>query len=226
MPCTDFFTGLRSVLCVGAHPDDIEIGCGGTLLELLRQSPAAQITWCVLSGQGRRREEAEASATRYLAQHDSATIELKQFRDSFFPYQGAEIKEYFQGLAARLNPELIFTHRLEDRHQDHRLVAELTWNAFRQQTILEYEIPKYEGDLGHPTVYVPLSQALCEQKIAFLGEDYATQQEKSWFTESTFWALLRLRGMETPGPAEYAEAFTCRKLMLGTVPVRPAQAGI
>ena len=213
MPCIEF-GNVRSILCLGAHPDDIEIGCGGTLSSLVSESNDVLVHWIVLSGSDSRRQEALASADCYLHAHDQHRVEVKGFRDSFFPAQIGEIKQYFSELASQVNPDLIFTHRREDAHQDHRLVAELTWNAFRQHTIFEYEIPKYEGDLGHPNVYLPLSKVACEEKIQTLEKSFPSQLDKPWFTGDTFWALLRLRGIETASATKFAAAFTCRKITL------------
>jgi LmbE family N-acetylglucosaminyl deacetylase len=210
------FDQLRTILCLGAHADDIEIGCGGTLLTLLAAHPSLRVHWVVLSADERRADEARQSALRFLgAAADESRIQVAGFRDTFFPYQGAEIKEYFRALPAQVEPDLIFTHRREDLHQDHRLVAELTWNTFRRHLILEYEIPKYEGDLGQPNVFVPLSEAAARTKVELLLQAFPSQQAKSWFAAETFWALLRLRGLEAGPPHPFAEAFHGRKLTLG-----------
>jgi LmbE family N-acetylglucosaminyl deacetylase len=210
------FDRLRTILCLGAHADDIEIGCGGTLLALLAACPSLRVHWVVLSADELRAEEARQSARRILgaAAHE-ARIQVEGFRDAFFPYPGTEIKEYFQMLRTQVEPDLIFTHRREDLHQDHRLVAELTWNAFRQHLILEYEIPKYEGDLGQPNVFVPLAEPVARAKVEHLLEAFPSQRTKPWFVAETFWALLRLRGLEAGAPTPFAEAFHGRKLTLG-----------
>jgi len=207
---------LRTVLCIGAHADDIEIGCGGTLLNWLEEGQAIDVYWVVLGAEGRRAEEAALSAQRFLAGARNQTVVVKGFRDSYFPYVGGEIKEYFAELRSQVEPDAIFTHRRDDAHQDHRLVAELTWCAFRDHLILEYEIPKYEGDLGHPNVYVPLAESVCRRKIHMLMESFPTQRTKPWFTEDLFWGLMRLRGSECNSPTRYAEGLYCRKLTLGS----------
>lgn len=206
------FEKLRTILCIGAHADDIEIGCGGTILKLLEQHPGANICWVVLSGSDERAEEARRSAEAFLGDAVESRVIVKSFRDSFFPYQGEKIKEFFFELQREVSPEVIFTHRLEDRHQDHRLVSELTWNTFRNHCILEYEIPKYEGDLGQPNVFVPLSPEICERKINTTIESFESQQDKPWFTADTLSALLRIRGIEAG--AQAAEGFYARKLTL------------
>ncbi len=203
-----------SILCLGAHSDDIEIGCGGTILRLL-QTAQCRVTWVVLSATGPRRLEAFASARRFLKGAKSTAIVTKQFKESFFPYHGEAIKEFFERLKRRCAPDLVFTHYRDDLHQDHRIVCELTWNTFRQHHILEYEIPKYDGDLGRPNVYVPLPEDLCNAKVKYLLEGFPTQRNKHWFTEDTFYSLLRLRGIESFAPDKYAEAFYGRKLVLG-----------
>jgi LmbE family N-acetylglucosaminyl deacetylase len=207
---------LESVLVVGCHADDIEIGCGGTLLWLTEQRPDLHVTWLVLSATGERRTEAQASAEAFLAgctQPPSILLD-DDFRDGFFPYLGPAVKERFEALKAEVSPQLVLTHRGDDLHQDHRLVAELTWNTFRDHLILEYEIPKYDGDLGVPSVFVPLSQAVVDRKVELLLRHFPTQAGKHWFTEDLFLALMRLRGMEANSPTRYAEAFRCRKLSL------------
>jgi LmbE family N-acetylglucosaminyl deacetylase len=203
------------VLCLGAHSDDIEIGCGGTMLSLLQASAALTVTWVVFGAQGMRVEEARHSAESFLAAAAKREIVIHGFRDGFFPYTGAQIKETFEALKARMSPDLIFTHYRHDLHQDHRLIAELTWNTFRDHLVLEYEIPKYDGDLGVPNLFVPLDEALCRRKIDTLMTSFASQRDKRWFSEDLFRSLLRLRGMECNSPSTYAEAFYGRKLVVG-----------
>jgi LmbE family N-acetylglucosaminyl deacetylase len=210
------FDQLRTILCLGAHADDIEIGCGGTLLTLLAACPSLHLHWVVLSADERRATEARQSALRFLgAAAAQARIQVEGFRDTFFPYQGAEIKEFFQTLSAHVEPDLIFTHRREDLHQDHRLVAELTWNTFRRHLVLEYEIPKYDGDLGQPNVFLPLAENVARTKVEHLLQAFPSQRAKPWFVAETFWSLLRLRGLEAGSPHPFAEAFHGRKLTLG-----------
>jgi LmbE family N-acetylglucosaminyl deacetylase len=207
---------LRHVLALGCHADDIEIGCGATLLALTRARPHAHITMVVLSAAGRRAEEARASAASLLASAATAEVIVHEFRDGFFPYVGDEIKEVFEQLKARLDPDVVFTHTRDDLHQDHRLVCELTWNTFRDHLILEYEIPKYDGDLGSPNVFVPVPAEAARDKARLTVEAFASQQSKDWFDEELFLGLMRVRGMEARSPSGYAEAFTCRKLSLVT----------
>ncbi|HET6881909.1 MAG TPA: PIG-L family deacetylase [Pirellulales bacterium] len=206
----------KTVLCLGAHADDIEIGCGAALLELLaRRRREINVHWVVFSGDDARRREALASAERFLSDAHKQSVTVYDFRDTLFPFIGAQIKERFSELQRQIAPDVIFTHRREDLHQDHRLLSELTWCAFRDHLVLEYEIPKYEGDLGHPNVYVPVSEAACRRKIESLLESFPTQRSKPWFTADTFWSLLRLRGLECNSPTRFAEAFTARKLCIG-----------
>lgn len=204
--------GLRHVLCLGAHCDDIEIGCGGTLAELARRFPGARFRWVVLSGDDVREPETRRAAARLLGER--AEVEVARFRGSYFPFCGGEIKDYFEALKGRVDPDLILTHRLEDRHQDHRLVAELTWNSFRHHAVLEYEIPKYEGDLGQPNLFVPLPRDTADLKVATLSECFPSQRGRSWFTGDLFLAHMRLRGIECGAASGFAEAFHARKLVL------------
>ncbi len=204
--------GLNTILCVGCHSDDIELGCGGTILKLLRDHDDLEIHWLVLSGAGERAAEAQLSATRFLGGASRHRIVIKEFRDRYFPQQAEQIKDFVHATAQQVEPDIVFTHWLEDRHQDHRLVAEFTWHAFRNHLIWEYEIPKYEGDLGHPNVFVPLDQELRDFKINTTYECFKSQQDKSWFTREAFSSLLTLRGLECNSPSGYAEAFHCRKI--------------
>ena len=211
----DLERGPARVLAIGCHADDIEIGCGGTILALAERRPDLEVTWLVLSADGARAEEARSSATAFLAGSSAEpTIVLERFRDGFFPYLGGAVKERFEELKRELSPELIFTHVGIDLHQDHRLVSELTWNTFRDHLILEYEIPKWDADLTAPNVYVPLSEKLVGRKVELLLEHFPSQREKHWFTEDLFRSLMRLRGMEANSPTRYAEGFRCRKLVL------------
>jgi LmbE family N-acetylglucosaminyl deacetylase len=200
------------LLFLGAHADDIEIGCGGTILELLRRHPGADVRWVVFSAAGARRQEAEAAAQRFLTRAGETTITLHDFRDGFLPYVGAEVKDAFEGVKAGFAPDVVFTHYREDLHQDHRLINELTGNTFRDHLVLEYEIPKFDGDLGVPNAFAPLSRETCDEKIAAILASYVTQRDKFWFTEETFRSILRLRGVEARSPSGYAEAFHARKL--------------
>lgn len=204
------------LLCLGAHPDDIEIGCGGTILQLLSARANLQVVWVVFSsGRGRERE-ARAGASLFIKQAKrKKKVIVKKFRDGFFPYQGAKIKEFFEELKKEISPDLIFTHYRQDRHQDHRTISDLTWNTWRQHLILEYEIPKYDGDLGTPNFFVPLTKDVCALKIKHICDVFQTQSNKAWLTDDTFQAILRLRGVECAAPDKYAEAFYCRKLVLG-----------
>jgi LmbE family N-acetylglucosaminyl deacetylase len=204
-----------SVLCLGAHADDIEIGAGGTLLGWLASGLRLEVTWCVLSASGPRAAEAEASAAAFLPGAATTRILLAQFDDGLFPYQGDEIKAWLEDVRARVDPDVVLTHRRGDAHQDHRELCQLTWNLFRDHLILEYEIPKWDGDLGRPNVYMPLTAAVLERKIELLHRHFGTQRSKQWFDAETFRGLARLRGMECRAPERYAEAFVVRKARLG-----------
>lgn len=203
---------LGHVLCLGAHCDDLEIGCGGTLLRLLAGPRPPAVTWVVFSADATREAEGLRSAEAFLRGAADVRVVIKKFRDGFLPYEGGLVKEAFEELKEIVSPDLVLTHHRDDRHQDHRLVSELTWNTFRDHLILEYEIPKYDGDLGAPNFFVPLDEALCRRKIEIVLESFVSQRSKRWFSEELFRSLLRLRGMECNAPSTYAEAFYCRKL--------------
>jgi LmbE family N-acetylglucosaminyl deacetylase len=202
------------VLCLGAHSDDIEIGCGGTILRLIDQYPKCTFHWVVFSAIGVRRSEAQQAAEWFAGSHRLEQILLKEFRDGFMPFDGSAIKVVFEELKQSVSPDLILTHQRRDAHQDHRLLSELTWNTFRDHFILEYEIPKYDGDLGQPNAFIPLESEICEKKIRYLMNAFSSQRNKKWFEESTFSALMRLRGMECNAPSGYAEAYYSRKFFL------------
>jgi LmbE family N-acetylglucosaminyl deacetylase len=206
--------GEFRVLCLGCHSDDLEIGCGGTILRLANERPDCVFHWVVFSAIGARAEEARQAVTRLIDPSRLASLTLAEFPDGFMPFKGAEIKSTFEGIKRTVSPDLILTHNRKDAHQDHRLIAELTWNTFRDHLILEYEIPKYDGDMGRPGVFVPLPLELCEHKIQLLMDSFLSQRGKSWFRPDTFFSLMRLRGMECNAPSGYAEAFYCRKLLL------------
>jgi LmbE family N-acetylglucosaminyl deacetylase len=206
-----FTRPLRRILVIGCHADDIEIGCGGTMLALTRARPDVRVTWVVLTGSGVRADEARASAAQFLAATSDPDVRVHGFRDGFLPYVGGEVKDVFERLKD-VDPDLVFTHTRKDLHQDHRLACELTWNTFRDHLILEYEVPKYDGDLGTPNVFVPLADELAEEKLRLLRTHYASQQAKHWYDIELFRGLMRLRGMESA--TRYAEAFVCRKLAL------------
>jgi LmbE family N-acetylglucosaminyl deacetylase len=207
--------GALRVLCIGAHSDDIEIGCGGLVLSLIAGQKAVDVDWIVLSAAGAREREARRSAAMFLKGARRTRILVQQFRDGFFPYQGADIKTVFEELKEDLDPDLILTHYRDDRHQDHRVLSDLTWNTFRNHLILEYEVPKYDGDLGQPNCYVPLTRSTCARKARYLEAAFGTQRDKHWFSAETFMGLMRLRGMECRAPGGYAEAFYGRKVVLG-----------
>ena len=206
---------VGAILCIGAHSDDIEIGCGGTILKLVGERPDIAVRWVVLSGNEQRAAEARAAASLFLEGATDAQVDVQTFTDASFPYADAEaLKRYFRELSQSFNPDLIFTHRREDLHQDHRFVAELTWQHFRNHMILEYEIPKYEGDLGQPGLFVPLEAETARTKVEGIVSSFPSQHGKPWFDADTLRAMLRLRGLECHAPSGLAEAFHCRKLLL------------
>jgi LmbE family N-acetylglucosaminyl deacetylase len=210
-----FGSGAPSrVLCLGAHSDDIEIGCGATVLRLLDECPEIHFTWMIFSASPERELEARASAAAFLAGAKSADVRVERFRESHFPWEGSRIKDRLAGLAREIDPELVLTHWRGDNHQDHRTVAELTWNHFRDHFMLEYEIPKWDGDLGRPNAYVAAPAALVDRKVELLMEHFASQRGRPWFREDTFRALLRIRGLECNAPDGFAEAFYAHKILL------------
>ena len=204
--------GLREVLCLGAHSDDIEIGCGGAILELIAEHPRVRITWVVFSGDVRRQREARRSARRFLRNAGTARIVTRQHRDGFFPAESTAIKEFFEELKGTCAPDIVFTHYRHDRHQDHRTISDLTWNTFRNHLVLEYEIPKYDGDLGTPNLFVPVSRRLARRKVNAICSEFKSQVGQHWFTPDLFFGLMRVRGIECC--AEFAEAFHARKVAL------------
>jgi len=205
--------GPFTVLCLGAHSDDIEIGCGGTLLHLKSAFSQLRFHWVVLNATGPRADEAAKSAELFTSGCEKEIV-LKDFRDGFLPYSGGKVKDFFEEVKSHVNPDLIFTHWHGDAHQDHRLASELTWNTFRNHLILEYEIPKYDGDMGRPNLFVPLETPLYEAKIDYLLRSFPSQSAKRWFDRETFLGLMRIRGMESNSPSGYAEAFHARKVLI------------
>lgn len=208
---------LRRILCLGAHADDIEIGIGGTLLKLIEENPDLEIWWVVFSASGQRIKEARESANDFLSLVKSREIRVASFRESYYPSEWPAIKECLEDIKSKFDPEVVFTHYRNDRHQDHRVLSDLAWNTFRNHLILEYEILKYDGDLGQPNIFVPLSEELCKRKIELLLKHFETQSTKHWFTRDTFEAMLRIRGVECASETGRAEAFYCRKLVLGGI---------
>jgi LmbE family N-acetylglucosaminyl deacetylase len=206
--------GAFQILCLGAHSDDIEIGCGGTILRLLSEHDNAEVYWVVLGSDAERDAEALMSAQIFLAAAKKKEVLIRHFKASFFPYAGGEIKLFFEELKDRTSPDLVFTHYRHDLHQDHRLVSELTWNTYRNHLILEYEVLKYDGDLGNPNLFVHLDEAICQKKIGAIMDSFKTQRQKDWFTPDAFLSLLRLRGVESKAPGKYAEGFYCRKVVI------------
>jgi LmbE family N-acetylglucosaminyl deacetylase len=202
------------ILAIGCHADDIEIGCGGTILRLIEALPTVEVCWVVLSAHGVRAEEVERSAEAFLEGVARREVVVRDYRDGFLPYNGGEVKQFFEDLKPKISPDLIFTHYRDDRHQDHRLAAELTWNTFRDHFILEYEIPKYDGDFGSPNVFVHLTERIAEAKVERLLEFFQTQRDRRWFTEDLFLGVLRIRGMESNSPTRYAEGFYGRKVVV------------
>ncbi len=205
-------SGASRVLCLGAHSDDIEIGCGATVLKLVEARPETEFYWAVFGGDSRRQDEARNSAEEFLQGAASKKIRTSSFRESYFPQQWTEIKDFFEAIRGEFEPDLVFTHYREDRHQDHKVVSDLTWNTFRNHLVLEYEIPKYDGDLGIPNTFVALDTSLAEKKVKLIQQHFSTQNNKLWFEENTFLSLMRIRGVECASESGFAEAFYGRKL--------------
>lgn len=215
LPLT-FFKGKGaplSLLFLGAHSDDIEIGCGGTVLRILGEHPGSNVNWVVFSAKDGRAEEAEVSAGLLLNQAGNVNFLIKDFDDGFFPYIGADIKRFFEELKSTVAPDVIFTHYRNDLHQDHRLISELTWNTFRNHLILEYEVIKYDGDLGAPNFFISLTEEQCRRKVDSLMGVFPSQRQRKWFSKDTFLSIMRLRGLEANAPENFAEAFYCRKMV-------------
>ena len=206
-------TSTFKLLCLGAHSDDIEIGCGGTILRLLKEYKNVDVCWVVFGTSGQRAAEATESARLFLENAKEANIIIKDFNDAFFPSSGKEIKRNFEELKETFFPDLIFTHFRNDLHQDHRLISDLTWNTFRDHLILEYEVIKYDGDLGRPNLFVPLDDKICRRKIKLIRNCFKTQGCKRWFTDDTFLSIMRIRGVECNAAENYAEGFYCRKMV-------------
>jgi LmbE family N-acetylglucosaminyl deacetylase len=205
---------LTRVLAIGAHSDDLEIGCGGTMLALARANPGLTVDWVVLAAEGARADEARRSAEVLLSDAGACSVEVHDFRDGYLPHTAADVKDAFEDLKARVEPDLVLTHTRDDLHQDHRLVCELTWNTFRDHLILEYEIPKWDGDVGRPNLYVPLEEPQVQEKLDLLAGHFDSQRGKHWYDVEVFRGLMRVRGMECRAPTGYAEAFVARKLSL------------
>jgi len=205
----------QEILCLGAHCDDIEIGCGGTLLRLGETQPQTHVHCVIFSSSPIRKKETLKALGTILKGFEQTTIEILEFRNSYFPYVAQEIKEYFESLKTKIDPNLILSHFRDDRHQDHRLISDLTWNSFRDHMILEYEIPKYDGDIGQPNTYIEIPEPEVVKKTACIIDCFPSQKNHDWFTEETFRALMRLRGIECNARSGYAEAYHCRKIKFG-----------
>jgi LmbE family N-acetylglucosaminyl deacetylase len=199
-----------NVLCLGAHCDDIEIGCGGTILQLAESRPI-NCTWVVFCSNDLRAAEAQKCAESFLGKAKHTEIIIKNFRDGFLPYVGYEVKDFFEEIKQQVSPDLIFTHYRKDMHQDHRIISELTLNTFRSHMIFEYEIPKYDGDIGQPNCYVSISNENMKGKISNITKKYNSQSSKHWFTADLFKSFMRIRGMEINSSDNHAEAFYCNK---------------
>ena len=207
------FNKLKRILCLGAHSDDIEIGCGGTILKLLEEHPGLEVMWVVFSAEGVRKAEATASARAFLKKARKSKVVVMDFRGSFFPFRGEELKSFFETLKP-FQPDVVFTHYRDDRHQDHRVLSDLTWNIFRNHAILEYEIPKYDGDYGSPNFFVPVTKTHLQRKARLLLTHFKSQSTKHWFMDELFLATPRIRDMECASPTQYAEAYYSRKMVL------------
>jgi LmbE family N-acetylglucosaminyl deacetylase len=205
-------SGPMRILALGAHCDDIEIGCGGTMLRLAAERPDLEVFWVVFASTPERAAEARASAADFLAGFSRWRLLVHEFRDGYLPYTGVAVKEAFEELKKEYTPDIIFTHHRDDRHQDHRLVSELTWNTWRSHLVLEYEIPKYDGDFGSPSVFAPLTAAVVDRKIDLVLAHFQTQASKHWLARDLLRAVARIRGMECVAPEQVAEAFYARKV--------------
>jgi len=205
--------GPLRILCLGAHSDDIEIGCGASVLHLLEHRPGSTVRWVVFSAEGAREAEARASAADFLARAGEAQVVTKTFQESFFPAHWSIIKGFFEEVRRAGEADVVFTHYHQDLHQDHRVVSELTWNTFRNHLVFEYEIPKYEGDLGRPNVFLPVSRGVADRKVELLMRHFQTQAARAWFRPDTFHGLMSIRGVECHAPEGRAEAFHGRKLV-------------
>lgn len=203
----------KNILCLGAHCDDIEIGCGGTMLRLLQENSRVSVNWIVFSSNAEREIEAKKSSKKFLQRAKINDVRINKFRNGYFPYIGLEIKEYFEKLKQNISPDIIFTHYQNDLHQDHRIISELTWNTFRNHFILEYEMPKYDGDLGCPNFFVTLPEDIKQKKINHILDCFSSQRDKHWFDDKTFESIMRLRGVESCAPDGYAEGYYCRKIV-------------
>ena len=202
------------LLVIGAHPDDIEIGCGGSILRWIQEQRIGRVTWIVFSSAGEREVEARQSATAFLSGVAEVVVRVEAFRDGYFPYQGGVIKDVFEEVKATTAPDIVLTHDRDDRHQDHRLIGELTWQTFRDHLILEFEVPKFDGELGEPNLFVELPDWAQAQKLRLLRDMFPSQMNRHWFTEATFAGLARLRGVECRSKSGYAEAFRSRKIVV------------
>lgn len=210
---SDFGKRPFNLLCLGAHADDIEIGCGATILRLTNEVPDLSVRWVVFSGSELRGAEAQSAAAVFLQRATASRVDILNFRDGYFPFHGAEIKNFFEKLKGEFEPSLVFTHWKDDAHQDHRLIGDLTHNTFRNHLILEYEIPKYDGDLSNPSLFVPVTSAQIGRKVELIRQYFASQHARTWFSDDTFLALARLRGVGCNAPEGYAEAFYARKIV-------------
>lgn len=206
-------TEALRILCLGAHCDDIEIGCGATVLRLLAEHPGSSVHWVVFSSTPTREREARASAADFLAKAGEAHVVVKAFRESFFPAVWSEIKDFFEEIKRTVEPDVVLSHHQRDLHQDHRIVAELTWNTFRNHLVLEYEIPKYEGDLGTPNVFTPVPRSIADRKVELLMHHFGSQVSRPWFRPDTFHGLMSIRGVECHAPEGRAEGFYARKIV-------------
>jgi LmbE family N-acetylglucosaminyl deacetylase len=208
--------GIKRVLCLGAHPDDIELGCGSTILSLIQTNPVVEFYWVVFSGDAVRREEARNAAKAFLKGGRVKRVRTERFRESYFPSQWPAIKSRFESVRKEFDPDIVFTHCRHDRHQDHRVLSDLAWNTFRNHLVLEYEILKYDGDLGTPNLYAPMSEEIARRKVELILKQFRSQSRKHWFTSDAFLSLMRIRGIECAAPGRYAEAYYGRKVAILT----------
>lgn len=207
-------SGPLNLLCMGAHADDIEIGCGGTLLRLLGERPGCVVHWVVFAANPEREAEARAAAADFLQKAGRSEVVVHHFRESYFPSVASDIKDAFEAIKRAVQPDLVLCHRKVDAHQDHRVIADLAWNTFRNHAIWEYEIPKYDGDLGLPNLYVPLLREQADRKVELLMTHFKSQASRAWFKADTFHGLMSVRAVECNAPEGRAEAFYVRKVVV------------
>jgi LmbE family N-acetylglucosaminyl deacetylase len=209
-----------SILAIGAHPDDIEIGAGGALLSLAAAYPGLQARYVVMTGTAERHQEAHSAASAFLPSAD-VRIDLHELPEGRFPAVWAQVKDALEEVARSCSPDLVLAPTRADAHQDHRTIGEIVSTVFRDQLYLGYEIPKWDGDLGQPSMYFPLSAGVARRKVELLHKCFPSQRGRDWWDDEVFLGMARLRGMECRAP--YAEAFTCTKAVILPLALAPGR---